>query len=125
MVLEYLPEQSEVDILGLVNFDLLLLRYHALDSTLSTFIKLELLLPDIFESVDGEHFQECDEFLIEITVFEGSYFLGQLLDSVQRHELGKLLDNVERCTDNVLVLLTRTDPQHFHDFNRKILFLDC
>ena len=67
-----MPEQSKIYILGLVDFDLLLLGYHALDSTLSTFVKLELLLSNVFESVDGKHFQECDKFLIEITVFEGS-----------------------------------------------------
>jgi hypothetical protein len=70
--LEYLPEQSEINIFGVVNFDLFLLGYHIFKSTLSTFVELVLLGSNVFEGVDSELFQENYEFLIEITIFKGS-----------------------------------------------------
>jgi hypothetical protein len=71
LILEYLPEQSEINVFGVVNFDLFLLRYHIFKSTLSTFVELVLFGSNIFKGVDSELFQENNEFLIEITISEG------------------------------------------------------
>jgi len=72
LILEYLPEKSEIDILGVVYLDLFLLRYHIFKSTLSTFIELVLLGSNVFEGVDSELFQESDKFLIKVTISESS-----------------------------------------------------
>ena len=72
LILEYLPEKSEINVFWVVNFDIFLLGYHILKSTLSAFVELVLFGSNIFEGVDCELFQESYEFLIKVTVFESS-----------------------------------------------------
>jgi hypothetical protein len=58
LILEYLPEKSEIDVLGVVYLDLFLLRYHIFKSTLCALVELVLLGSNVLEGVDSELFQE-------------------------------------------------------------------
>lgn len=123
MILEYLPEYSQVNVLGIIDFDLFLLANHVLQPTLRTFIELKLFILDIFESVDSELLQKVDKFFIKVAVLKGFYFHGKLLNSLQRHEQSEFLYDVKGRSDDIFVLLTCAHPQHFYDFRSEILLL--